>query len=196
MLTRRQGQLCQSACRELRRPVRPLECTGKLLIVVPDINGKKVLPGAFVEAAKIISGGDDIDIDGKNKIAVQEALPAKLLFVTNDLLRLEDDSAAVFNRFKCLKFVHHFFPAGHRLDDPKRPQDEALEQKLAGELPGILNWALGGLRRLDANGFTAPKASAKLQETLEAEGAARADICLRPFDKGRRGICVGRARLR
>jgi hypothetical protein len=47
---------------------------GKMLIVVPDINGKKPLPVAFVEAAKIISGGDEIDIDGKNTRAVTEVI--------------------------------------------------------------------------------------------------------------------------
>jgi putative DNA primase/helicase len=144
---------------------------GKLLIVVPDINGKRPLPGAFVEATKIISGGDSIDIDGKNKQGVHESLPAKILLVTNDILRMDDDSAALFNRFKCLKYVHHFFPVGHRLHEPSRPQNEKLEAELADELPGILNWALEGLRRVDANGFTAPKASVALQETLEAEGS-------------------------
>ena len=144
---------------------------GKLLIVVPDVNGKRALPGAFLEAAKIISGGDQVDIDGKHKDGVQEILPAKILIVTNDILKMEDDSAAVFNRFKCLKFIHHFFPAGHKLHEEGRNQNENLENELADELPGIFNWALEGLRRVDQKGFTAPNASVALQETLEAEGA-------------------------
>ena len=144
---------------------------GKLLLIIPDINGKRPLPGAFVEAAKIISGGDPIDIDGKHKQPVKEILPAKILMVTNDVLKMEDESAAVFNRFKCLKFIHHFFPERHKLHEPGRPQNERLEDELATELPGILNWALKGLQRVDAKGFTAPNASVALQETLEAEGA-------------------------
>lgn len=143
----------------------------KLLIVVPDINGKKSPPAAFVEAAKVISGGDTIDIDGKNKQAVHEILPGKLLLVTNDLLRMEDESAALFNRFRCLKFVHSFFPEGHKLHESGRPQNERLEDELKAELPGILNWALVGLRRADKQGFTTPKASMELQEVLEAEGS-------------------------
>jgi len=144
---------------------------GKLLIVVPDINGKKPLPAAFVEAAKIISGGDPVNIDGKHKQEVCEILPAKILMVTNDILRMEDESAALFNRFRCLKFVHHFFPKGHRLHEPNRPQNEKLEDELVEELPGILNWALKGLRRVHEKGFTTPKASIELQNTLETEGA-------------------------
>jgi putative DNA primase/helicase len=143
----------------------------KLLIIVPDINGKKALPGPFVESAKIISGGDPIDVDGKNKASVCEVLPAKLLLVSNDLLQMQDDSGALFNRFRCLKFRHHFFPPGHKLHETGRPQDERLEAKLATELPGILNWALAGLRRVDERGFTIPAASAQLQEALETEGA-------------------------
>ena len=144
---------------------------GKLLIVVPDINGKRPLPAAFVEAAKIISGGDPVDIDGKHKQEVCEILPAKILMVTNDILRMEDESAALFNRFKCLKFVHHFFPKGHRLYESGRPQNEKLEDELVEELSGILNWALKGLQRVNEKGFTTPKASIELQDTLETEGA-------------------------
>ena len=86
-------------------------------------------------------------------------------------LRMEDESAALFNRFRCLKFVHHFFPKGHRLHEPDRPQNEKLELELAEELPGILNWALRGLRRVNEEGFTTPEASIELQDTLETEGA-------------------------
>ncbi|MGA2069124.1 MAG: phage/plasmid primase, P4 family, partial [Thermoguttaceae bacterium] len=144
----------------------------KLLLIVPDINGRKPLPDAFVEAAKTISGGDPIDIDGKNKHAVCEVLPAKILMVSNDVVRMEDDSAALFNRIVCLKFIHHFFPEGHKLHEPGRTRDPDLSDKLAKELPGILNWALAGLRRLkQKNNFSTPQASVELREELETEGA-------------------------
>jgi len=144
----------------------------KLLLIVPDINGRKPLPDAFVEAAKTISGGDAIDIDGKNKHAVCEVLPAKILMVSNDILRMEDDSAALFNRLVCLKFVHHFHPQKHKKHEPGRTPDADLAKKLELELPGILNWALAGLKRLQETGiFSMPTASVELRETLESEGA-------------------------
>jgi putative DNA primase/helicase len=161
---------------------------GKLLIVVPDINGRKPLPAAFVETAKIISGGDPVNIDGKHKQEVCEILPAKLLLVTNDLLKMEDESAALFNRFKCLKFIHHFFHEGHKLHEPGREQDDKLEGELADELPGVLNWALVGLRRVNEKGFTTPKASLELQEVLEAEGSPIQTYAHERLEKSRDAI--------
>ena len=54
----------------------------------------------------------------------------------------KDKSHGFFRRFDIVHFPRVFKPS---------EQDYDLEQKLLEELPGIFNWALDGLKRLESN---------------------------------------------
>lgn len=77
--------------------------------------------------------------------------PAKLIFNANDLPRDVEHSHAYFRRFLIVPFTQTI---------PEEQQDKRLAQKIIKtELPGVLNWALEGLKRLLSNhAFTAAEA--------------------------------------
>jgi putative DNA primase/helicase len=70
---------------------------------------------------------------------------------------LGDASGAIASRFILTTLTRSFL--GH--------EDIGLEDKLIAELPGILNWALGGLERISRQRFTVPKSSAKAVAALQ-----------------------------
>jgi len=68
---------------------------------------------------------------------------AKLIFNSNVLPQDVEHSNAYFRRFLIIPF---------NISIPEKKQDKILAQKIiANELPGVLNWVLEGLKRLDAN---------------------------------------------
>lgn len=69
---------------------------------------------------------------------------AKAVFACNDFPEVTDDrSFAFWRRWRIYAWTQSF--AGH--------EDHGLADKLRAELPGILNWALDGLRKYRAEGF-------------------------------------------
>lgn len=87
---------------------------------------------------------------------------AKVWWAMNDKPVIKSTSSSMWRRLKLIPFHRKF--EGHEKD----PQ---LREKLMGELPGILNWALEGLRRLWANGgqFTYSYAAEEFLREYEAE---------------------------
>ncbi|MCE9560530.1 MAG: DUF5906 domain-containing protein [Planctomycetes bacterium] len=88
---------------------------------------------------KRLTGQDNITVDIKNRPPVTMAPSVKLIFGTNALPRFADKSRGVWRRLMAMPF---------RVVLPDAEQDETLTEKLTAELPGILNWAIAGLRRL------------------------------------------------
>lgn len=85
-------------------------------------------------------------------------LRVRFVIVTNELPKLSDASGALASRFLILPMTRSFY--GN--------EDRGLEAALTAELPGILNWALGGLDRLRARGyFVQPDAATEAVEELE-----------------------------
>ena len=68
---------------------------------------------------------------------------AKVIWAMNDKPDIKDTSDGFWRRLRLIPFYRQF--AEHE-------KDTRLADRLLGELPGILNWALDGLRRLRANG--------------------------------------------
>lgn len=84
-------------------------------------------------------------------------LPTRFLIISNELPAFGDASGAIASRFILTTLTESFL--GH--------EDIGLEDKLIAELPGILNWALGGLERISRQRFTVPKSSAKAVAALQ-----------------------------
>ncbi|WP_409482404.1 phage/plasmid primase, P4 family [Bacillus safensis] len=93
---------------------------------------------------KALTAGEDISINRKNKMEITTKLPAKLVFLVNELPLLTDDSFGFERRLLILPFEKTFLP---------HEQDKDLPKKLNDEIEGILSWALEGLKRLIENNY-------------------------------------------
>ena len=86
---------------------------------------------------KEIASGDSVNVNIKYQDAVSQAMYCKLVFLANSLPPVSDHSFGFFRKLMIVPFLVTI----------KEP-DVDLSDKLKKELPGILNWALVGLRRL------------------------------------------------
>lgn len=101
---------------------------------------------------KTIVTGEPIDIERKHKPAVPGVeLSIPVLLTTNSLPKARDRSDAIFNRSLVLEMTNIVTESdAHKLrQEAKVPRGLTLGQHIfATEGPGILNWALEGLREL------------------------------------------------
>lgn len=131
---------------------------GKSLAVVSDARfSGKGLP-IVVERLLCISGEDTLSIDRKFLISISMKLSTRFMFLTNELPRFTDSSSALVGRFLVLILTKSFYGE----------EDSTLTDRLIAELPGILNWALEGLKRLRERGrFVQPASGAEAIHELE-----------------------------
>jgi putative DNA primase/helicase len=116
---------------------------GKLAAMIADAHlGHGSDAVAVLERLKTISGEDSITINRKNATQVTVRLSVRFTIACNELVALPDPSGALAGRAIVFPFQKSF--AGR--------EDRDLEKRLLGELPGILNWALRGLRALRERG--------------------------------------------
>ncbi len=137
---------------------------GKLVNIVHELDK----PGALAEGTlKSFVAGDRITIDLKHRLPVTTKATARLLITTNEWPEFRDRSDGITRRLIPLRFPVQIAP---------EKMNPALSRELEAELPGILNWALDGLRSLKhAGAFAVPQASAALLEELKpaADSAER-----------------------
>jgi putative DNA primase/helicase len=111
-----------------------------------------------VERLLSISGEDTITIDRKYKDPWTGRLPTRFVLSTNELPRLTDASGTIASRFVILVLTNSFLGK----------EDPGLTDSLIAEAPGIFNWALEGLDRLNERGhFQQPTVSAIALRQLE-----------------------------
>nr|WP_269152400.1 phage/plasmid primase, P4 family [Xanthobacter oligotrophicus] len=136
---------------------------GKSVAIIGDARiSARADQAAIAERLLSISGEDSLTIDRKFLSAWTGRLPVRFLIFTNELPRLSDASGALASRFVVLTMEHSFFGK----------EDRGLGNRLMGELPGILNWALAGYRRMRERGyFLQPESAREAIEELEALGS-------------------------
>lgn len=146
---------------------------GKQLAIVPEarISGRADSQ-TIVERLLSISGEDPQTIDRKHLTAWDGRLHCRFILLGNELPRLGDHSGALASRLIVLQLKQSFYGK----------EDLKLTSKLTAELPGILLWAIDGLKRLRANGkFTIPQSSQELADEFDRlsnpVGAFVADLC-------------------
>jgi putative DNA primase/helicase len=123
---------------------------GKPLAIIADARLGGGSANAVVERLLSISGEDWLTVDRKYREQWSGKLPTRVMLLSNELPRFGDASGAIAGRFVILSMSRSFLGR----------EDPSLTGTLAAELPGILNWALEGLDRLDARGrFTVPPSS-------------------------------------
>ncbi|MBX3324095.1 MAG: hypothetical protein KF757_14030 [Phycisphaeraceae bacterium] len=145
----------------------------KSLAIVSDARFGGDNVGTVVERLLCISGEDTLTVDRKFLGSVSMKLPTRFMFLTNELPRLNDASTALAGRFLVLRLSTSFY--GH--------EDVTLTDQLLAELPGILQWAIDGWKRLRARGrFVQPKsgedAIRDLEDLASPVGAFIRDCCV------------------
>lgn len=132
---------------------------GKSLCIFPDASiPERMDKTPLVETIKSITGEDLISINPKHKPRYSVKLNTRLMVATNDMLDLPDASGALSRRLLVLRFTQSF---------TKSP-DTKLREKLIGELPGILLWAIAGWKRLREQGrFTEPESGQEVKSNLD-----------------------------
>jgi putative DNA primase/helicase len=113
-------------------------------------------------------GRDGQNIQRKNRETIPDAFPsARFVIAANELPNLREESTAFLARVVLLRFTK-----SHR-----GKEDITLEGRLHSELPGILNWGLDGIAKLNSNPlghFTMPKRSEPLLRAVdESTGTIR-----------------------
>ncbi|MFD7370420.1 DNA primase family protein [Streptomyces mirabilis] len=145
---------------------------GKPLAVISDARLAGRDGHQVVERLLTISGEDTIDVDRKYREPWTGKIPARLMILSNELPNFGDSSGVIARRFIVLNMTVSWLGK----------EDTELTDKLAAELPGILNWALMGLARLEREGrITQPSSSldaiTTMQDTASPTSAFVRDRC-------------------
>ena len=120
------------------------DAVDKRLIVIPDAKDAPVSQrGQALERILAVTGGDITGVPRKYLPAVSVKLLTRLLVLGNRQPAWIDESGALAARQIAIVFDRSF----------EGKEDQAVEDRLMSELPGIANWALEGLKRLRANGY-------------------------------------------
>lgn len=132
---------------------------GKPLAVIEDARSDySHTSGTTVERLLSIIGEDAVSINRKNQSYWNGTLPTRIMLVSNEVPRFPDASGAMIRRFVAVKLSKSV---------PEEERDEKLGAKLKAELPGIFNWALAGLKRLEQqHHFTEPETMADIQSMM------------------------------
>ncbi len=127
---------------------------GKRSAILSDMRmGKGTDVAAVAEAMLRVSGEDDVNIPRKHRDDWQGRLPTRFLILSNEPPSITDPSGALASRFIVVQMNTSFLGR----------ENPNLTDELLAELPGILNWAIEGWRRLKARGrYSVPESSAAL----------------------------------
>ncbi|MFI0845913.1 phage/plasmid primase, P4 family [Mesorhizobium sp. IMUNJ 23232] len=142
---------CAPAINSLGNPFGLQPLIGKQVAIVSDMRlGRKTDHAALAENLLRISGEDMVTADRKYKEAWTGRLAARFVIITNILPTFADASGALANRFIPLVMTESF--CGR--------ENPNLSNQLLLELPGILNWAVAGWKRLKERGYFVPPPAA------------------------------------
>jgi putative DNA primase/helicase len=113
---------------------------GKTLVVASEQPSSYL---ASTNTLNAIISGEPIQVERKYRDPFTVIPRAKVCWAMNELPRVADANSGLFRRVKVVAFPH--LAANER--DPK------VKHAIENEGPGILNWALDGLRRLKKRGY-------------------------------------------
>jgi len=162
---------------ELDKPHIRAELDGKLVNISSEMSAEATVSDGYL---KSISAGDPIEAARKYGRSFSFRPFVRMIGATNHLPRLLDLSDGLARRAVVISFNRQFTGDAW---DPR------LEEKLIAELPGVLVWAVEGLRRLRERGqFVIPSSSggALAQYRKESDPVALfVEECLEKSDTGR-----------
>ena len=108
---------------------------------------------------KMITGEDPVLFNPKNKTPSVGYVTTPSLYAMNAIPQTYDKTGAVAIR-------RHILKTGGTI--PPNDRDPGLRKRLQEQQPGILNWAIEGLRWLQKNGWNWPKADHRELQQSEA----------------------------
>lgn len=112
---------------------------------------------------KAIVTGDKINAQRKFGSPFDFKPDVKFVFASNKIPTFSEINYGIIRRIKILPFLQRF-----NEDNPLT--DPLIKKKLLGELPGIVNWALEGAKRLVAQGFKHSHSTQAKEALEEFEG--------------------------
>ncbi len=147
-----------------------LQLKGARLVTAHEIAAHHTLSAALI---KDLTGRDAITARGMYEKQSTTFLPQfTLWFFGNYKPKISDSSAGMWRRVRVIEF-------GQPIAEAEK--DRSLSQKLEAELPGILNWALEGLLRVQRRGVFVPEsvlsATAEYKAEQDPLGAFLGDCC-------------------
>jgi len=165
------GNVSNVALTKLGQRFYLAQLVGKLANISDEMGANAVLDDEVLKQS--ISGGRQ-QAERKGEQPFEFEPHARIVASTNVLPRTIDKSYGFFRRVRILRFTRIFAP---------HEQDRALPLVLRQELPGIFNWALEGLVRLQRNdAFTdVPSSFVALEQYRASVDPVRAFVknCLR-----------------
>jgi P4 family phage/plasmid primase-like protien len=132
---------------------------GKQLATINDLRiGHKADKAAIAETLLQVSGEDYVTVQRKYLDDWGGQLRTRFAIISNETPKLPDASGALASRFIVLQMRQSFYGR----------EDRTLTDKLLSELPGILNWAIDGWRKLQSDGrFIQPASSREAADQLD-----------------------------
>lgn len=135
---------------------------GKMSGVIGDSRLRREDRVPVMERLLLVSAGDSIQVDRKNRTPWEGVLSMRITLVSNQIPDFADESGALAARFQTLATVHSHVGK----------EDRGILGRCMKELSGILAWALEGLDRLTERGyFTKPGASKAVEEISRRQAA-------------------------
>lgn len=119
----------------------------KLLNVSSEVNPEKLYSTADLKA---LTGGDSVEVEKKYQNSYTTEIYAKYILLANDMIQTADYSDGFYRRLIIIPFDQKYekLNPGEEKVDGVKYEDVTLEDTLKTELPGIFNFAFGGLMRL------------------------------------------------
>ena len=133
------GHFCSLSVESMDDPSRLVQIVGAALNVITELPANAMIKDSGFK--KLVSG-EPVEIDEKYRKQFTYISTAKHLIATNHPPRLTDRTEAMFNRLLPIPMTHVFY---------KEDQDPDLDDKIAGEMEGVLAWSLEGAMRLYRN---------------------------------------------
>ena len=170
-----QGSVANPTMSSLAGPFGLWPLLNKMAAIISDarLSDRHVDSTAVLERLLSISGGDPQNIDRKCLPSVTAVnMPVRFTILSNEIPRLADASGAIASRFLVLQMTRTFLGK----------EDKELDSKLAGELSGILNWAIRGWQRLRERGrFIQPESGGdtlkELRDIASPVGMFVREVC-------------------
>ena len=158
-----ENQVLATSFRDYTRRFAIYPFLGKLSAVIGDVSvGANYDAAEALNLLKRITGNDAIMIERKGRDITQTCIKlyARFTMAANTMPRLPDFARTIESRMLVIKFLLSFIGQ----------EDITLKSRLKIEAPGILLWALDGLKRLQRNkDFTLPATHHQVLQRVRGE---------------------------